>query len=301
MAIEASAYKKITPTKRDLAYHEKFVKGKQVTNIPLEFLIRADEELNPYRSLPVNKEKYLEMKMSIENNGLFNPILVLKEGTSDNFIVLSGDTRHRIYKELEEEYRTMYGLTGEDNRFTAIPAIIHENLAPQEIEEMVIDTNYLQRDPKDQKRIYPKIVEKRARIIENQKNKQGKTIDIVAKEMNIGRTSVYENVLLVRNVIDELASYYYEGYVKKKNIIKFAHYNKRLQRIIYSDYKNKINNKKLDQLKKGLTDDELLQFMAKEIEADPFKKLSVKIPAEKEQEFMEMFEKWLEQNNCSNI
>lgn len=298
MALDPGAYKKLNMTKRDLSYHEKFVVGKTIINIPLEYLVKAGPELNPYELLPENKEKLLEMKMSIENNGLFNPILVLKEEGSKNFTILSGHTRHRLYKELEYEYRVEHKLVGEANPFTAIPAIIHENISLEEAEEIVLDSNYLQRDPKDQKRIYPRIIERRARIIENQKTRSGKTIDIVAKEMNIGRTSVYENVVLVRKVIDELASYYYEGLITKKNIIKFGHYSKQIQRKVYADYKHNLSNKKLSQLKKGLTDEELLKFMSKALDVDPFKKISVKIPIEKEQDFMEMFETWLASNTA---
>lgn len=298
MALDPGAYKKLNMTKRDLSYHEKFVKGKTIINIPLEYLVKAGPELNPFELLPENKEKLLEMKMSIENNGLFNPILVMKEEGSKNFVILSGHTRHRLYKELEYEYRVEHGLTGEHNPFTAIPSIIHEDITMEEAEEIVLDSNYLQRDPKDQKRIYPRIIERRARIIENQKTRSGKTIDIVAKEMNIGRTSVYENVVLVRKVIDELASYYYEGLITKKNIIKFGHYSKQIQRKVYAEYKHNLSNKKLSQLKKGLSDEELLKFMSKALDADPFKKVSVKIPIEKEQEFMEMFETWLAENTA---
>lgn len=241
-------------------YNEKFIiaNNKTIEHISLDRLVNAPPEYNIFSTFKTNPAKLLEMKFSIRSNGLFNPIIVWKEKQGNNYMILSGHTRYKLYKELYQEAKAYQD--GSEKKYATIPAIVYGAYEIDELKakEIIIDTNYIQRDL--DKRYIPFIVSHRVEIVKQQKDRQGKTLDIVAEELNMGRTAVYENLVLATRVIDSLASYYYEGLLRKKNVIRFSFYDEITQYKIYETCKSHFTNAKVCKLKPGMSFKEIYKL-----------------------------------------
>lgn len=277
-------------------YNNQYVKDRETKDLELSCLIPAPDEYNIFSSMKQDEFKLLEMKFSILENGLFNPILVWKEKDGNNYIILSGHTRVNIYKELEVELRIEGDPRAE--HFRRIPAIIYkyEDLTEEAAREIILDTNYIQRASVD-KRYMPMLVQHRADIVKRQKDRRGKTLDIVAAELKIGRTSAYEDLTLASKVIEEIASYYYEGLLRKKNVIKFAMYNKDLQERVYRSCKRYFTNDRVSKLKKDMDYDTIYETLSGQlVKKKELVEVSFKVSAEYEKEFRRAVNKLIRTN-----
>jgi len=263
-------------------YHNRFVKDKQIVRIPLGYLIKAPDEYNLFSQLETDPAKRLEMKFSIMNSGLFNPIIVWKEKEGEDYMILSGHTRVEMYKELYLESKDYQD--GSEDKYEAIPAIVYDydEIDLLKAKEIIIDTNYIQRDI--DKRFVPLLVQSRADIVKNQTDRAGKTFDLVAEDLGLSRTSVYENLTLATKVIEEIASYYYEGYVTKKNIIKFAAYDEMLQYKIYEECTQHLSNAKIARLKRNMTFEEIKKVLSRELGPEK-QKVTFEVPKHRVEEF----------------
>lgn len=287
MAISASSYNKIPNQIKNIEeYNQRFATDRPIQKIPISLLIKAPDEYNVFSKMKSDPVKMLEMKFSIYNNGLFNPIIVWKEPQGSNYMILSGHTRTSLYKDIYTELKLAND--PKSNEFESIPAIVYEysELTEDKAREIIIDTNYIQRDM--DKRVLPLVVQCRADIVRKQKNRQGKTLDLVAKDLKISRTSAYENLVLSTKVIDELASYYYEGYIRKKNIIKFAYFDRLTQFKIYEECRSYFSNERIALLKKGMDFNTIKNTLITEIEhKDEVVEVKFKVKASQMDDFKE--------------
>lgn len=297
------AYEKKPNVKESIeAYNSKYLRH-TVETIPLEYLIPAPPELNIFSTLPKDKYKRLEMKFSIMNSGLFNPIIVWKQEQGNNYMILSGHTRTEIYKEIHTEF-TKYQ-SPDAIHFKSIPAIVYQydELDMDKAYEIIIDTNYIQRASIDN-RYMPMLVQHRTQIIQQQKDRQGKTLDIVAKELRVGRTCVYENLLLATKVDDYLAAYFYSGILTKKNVIKFAAYDIKTQFKIYRQCSAYICNASVSKLNSKMNFEQIKATLIKYKLAENVpteKAVSFKINSNYERQFKRAVNKLIRENGYNKF
>ena len=97
--------------------------------------------------------------------------------------------------------------------------------------------------------------------------------------------------LISENVYAPLQELYYDGKLKRKAILKFTYFDGDTQQWIYDNFKEQITETKVNVLKKNMNRDAIANVF--NAEAQGIKKLTVEIPADRVEEFREMFEEWL--------
>lgn len=263
----ASMLSKLVESEPVDSYMEFIYKNKgdiEVKNLKLYDLVEAPKEWNFFP--PLSSMKMLEMIYSIRENGLFNPILTWeREG---EYMILSGHNRVSAYRELMKE---------DEEKYSSIPSIIFskDEIDEAKAKEIIIDTNYVQRE--DDKRILPMIVKNRMDIVKKRKDLKGRTIDIVADEMNIGRTTIYKINLIATRIIPELAELYFNGTLTKDAVTKFAWFNEGVQRKIYKQFKDKISNDTVLKLRKKMDFSQIKECFEEEDDTE-YVHLLIRVP-----------------------
>lgn len=259
---------------------------KPITNIDINLLYPAPESWNFFPE--ISDDKMLEMMFSIMENGLFNPIIVWEQ--DDGYMILSGHNRVNAYKRILLEYKNTPNFNRKE--YETIPAIVYRKNEIDELKakEIIIDTNYIQRE--EDRRLMPQIVKNRLEIVKNRKDVKGRTIDIVAKELGISATKVYEDQLIANKIIPELSEFYFNNELKKKSILRFAWFDKETQKWIYENYKDKITDDNVIKLKKSMTKEDIKDCFN---DTNYVKKVSVaiRVPEFLKEEFREMAIKWI--------
>lgn len=104
--------------------------------VKIDDLYNAPDEWNFYDRLPPGKMQ--ELVESIINIGLQEPIIVWKKDNKDKYMILSGHNRVRAYKILCENQ--------DSEKYSKIHAVIKDkNLSEEEAKEIIVDTNWVQR------------------------------------------------------------------------------------------------------------------------------------------------------------
>lgn len=270
-------------------YHEIIKKSeKDIINIDVNLLSPAPDDWNFFPE--ISDDKMLEMMFSIQENGLFNPIIVWER--HGRYMILSGHNRVKAYKRIMNEYE---GTEGFDKRkYETIPAIVYreDEIDEMKAKEIIIDTNYIQRE--EDKRIMPQIVKNRLEIVKNRKDVKGRTIDIVAKELGISATKVYEDQLIANRILPEFNEMYFNGELKKKSLLRFAWFDIKTQEWMKDNFMDYINDERAMKLKKGMTKKEIEKCLTFE---DNIKRVYVtmRVPEELSNDFREMANKWIKE------
>lgn len=237
----------------------------------------------------ISEPKLLEMIFSILENGLFNPIIVWEQ--EDGCMILSGHNRVEAYKRIIKKYRDTPNFKKEE--YETIPAIVFKKgeIDEEKAREIIIDTNYIQRD--EDKRLMPKIIKNRLDIVKNRKDIKGNTIDIVAEELGLSRTKIYEDQLIANKIIPELNDFFFNNIIKKKSLLRFAWFTKEVQEWIYNNFRDDITDNNVMKLKRHMDKDSMEEcFKNNEIK---MVNVYVKIPEEFRDEFRKMASEWIEE------
>lgn len=266
------------------------VEEKQVQNIPLSKLIPAPAGWNFFP--PISEDKMLEMMMSIQENGLFNPIILWKQGTE--YMILSGHNRVIAYNRILSEYVNTPNFNPEE--FSSIPSRVFAEDEINEIKarEIIIDTNYIQRD--EDKRLLPIIIKNRIEITQKRKDKKGRTIDIVAKELGIGRTKIYEDFIIGEEIIPEISNLFFDGVITKKALLRFAWYNKGVQKYLYDQCKKYITTQNCMKIKKGMSRNELVELFKSTAKEERTIIVQFDVPESLKEDFKTMCALWLKEH-----
>lgn len=262
---------------------------KPIERINIESLVSAPKEWNFFPK--ISEDKLLEMIFSIQENGLFNPIIVWKQRNNE-YMILSGHNRVRAFNRIIGEYSNVEGFN--KDKYESIPAIVFEKeeIDEDKAKEIIIDTNYIQREGKDLRRVMPFIVKNRLDIVEKRKDLKGRTIDVVAEELKISATKVYEDSLIANEIIPELSELYFNEELKKKPLLRFAWFEKRVQRWMYETFKDEINDQTAMKLKRDMKQDEIIKCFT---EIDNIKRVNItmKVPEKHKDDFRKMATKWI--------
>lgn len=260
--------------------------GKPVEQVPLEKLVPAPKEWNFFP--PISDGKMLEMMLSIQENGLFNPVILWQQGK--NYMILSGHNRVDAFNRILLEYGDAKDF--DKREFEDIPAIIYGEHEIDELKakEIIIDTNYIQRD--EDKRLLPIIIKNRIEITKNRKDRKGRTVDLVAKELGLSKTKVYEDYTIGKQIIPELAELFFDEKITKKALLRFVWYNKGVQKYLYDKFKNNITTENAMQIKRNMSRDELSKIFSQKTE-DKTVVVQVRIPESLKDEFRKMFDEWI--------
>lgn len=276
-------------------------KTKTAIMIKLSELYSAPSKWNFYDKLDDNKLS--ELMDSIEENGLLEPVIVwdvdfetIEDEYGDEidkydfdgnkYCLLSGHNRTFAYKKL-------YEVTNDD-KYLSIPAFILKNdeINIMQAKEIVIDANYVQR-VLNTKEMEMSIMYKYDEI-ESNKERKGRTRDIVANELGISSAKV-EQYRRLHSIIQPLKDMVYEDKIALTSILKVADKSTEIQKFIYTEYGDVLSNKLLNKVKPYMTKkDEIKKVFDKELTPKvKKKKVSVEVPEDLIDEFKEMAYQWI--------
>lgn len=258
----------------------------EVVNLNIDSLHPSPDEWNFYPA--ISDKKMLEMVLSIIENGLFNPIIVWER--DNGYQILSGHNRVMAYEKIVEEYKEEENFDKE--KYQCIPAIIYgkDEIDESKAREIIIDTNYIQRE--EDRSLMPTIVKNRLEIIRSRKDVKGRTIDILAKELGISSTKVYEDHVIATKTIPELNELFFNEDIRKKSLLRLAWFDKPTQNYIYKNYKDVLIDSRIEKLKKGMEKEEIDKCFTEEIIKK--KLVTTPVPSFLIDDFKEMAKLWLD-------
>jgi ParB family chromosome partitioning protein len=261
--------------------------NKTAVLLDIESVFPSPDEWNFYPE--ISEKKMIEMMLSIMENGLFNPIIVWQQG--NKYQILSGHNRVIAYKRIVNEYSSLKNF--DINKYKKIPAIVYkeEELDELKAREIIIDTNYIQRE--EDKSLTPTIIKHRLEILRNRKDIKGRTIDILAKELGISSTKVYEDHVIATKIIPELNEFFFNNKIRKKSLLRFAWFNKETQKKIYKEYNKELTDDRISKLKKGMTGEEIRECFKGKIIRKTL--VTVSVPESLAKEFKIMSKIWLKE------
>lgn len=250
----------------------------KLIELDISTLEPAPEEWNFYKTL--NSDKMEELLNSIMNNGLLVPIIVweLSENNLNNkHMILSGHNRVRAYKILKED-------TG-DSKYSKIQAIIKKKseLSDDEAREIIIDTNWVQRtlSPIEKaKSIIEKYTVLKSKSLYNSnynKYGEGRTRDLIGEQFKISGRTVerYKNLNFL---IDDLSDLVNNNKLSISVASKISLLDKDIQSWLFKNYRNNLNSKYINHIRKDMTIDEIEDIFIDILKTEEIKKISVKIP-----------------------
>jgi ParB family chromosome partitioning protein len=270
----------ISKEHKKLEYSD-FWRDRPITEIPISLLDNAPHDWNIFP--PLSETKMLYLKMSIENSGLFDPIIV-KEKENGRYMIISGHNRVQAHRELLEEYN--------DDKYTNIRAIVYkkEELDDKKAKEMIIDTNFIQRGDFNST-LRTKILQARSEIYQTQKDKKSRNIKELAESFGIKKSAIYDDFAIIEKLHPQYKEQFFKNKMSRRVALKLAQFSIETQQwIIDTLPPARDDNTKL--LKKNMTREQIEKIFL----TDNSKKRTVKvqIPDERYDEFLKMYHNFLE-------
>ena len=276
----------ISRTEQEQSRYEKFIMNtkKNIVEVDVHLLDPAPLNWNIFPKL--SDTKITQLVFSIENSGLFDPIIVW-EKENGRYMILSGHNRVAAFQRLLQEY-------SDDDTYVYIPAIIYQKdeLTQEQAKEIIIDTNFIQRGDFNP-RLRAKILQARKDIYKNQKDKKGRNIKEIAKELGLKKTAIYEDFTIIEKTIPFFQNLYYEGTISRKSILKIATLSFDLQNIISTKYPDKITDRKIASINKNITEEDINTLFESSNTFAMDKTVKVKIPSNRYDEFMAIYNKFI--------
>jgi len=259
-------------------------------------IFRMEEAPSTWNRYPLLKEsqpeKYLELKLSIYENGVEDP-LVLWHQRNESYMVLSGHNRWDICMEIIRECRN----TGDfdEKKYRFVPSIVYEKseIDEERAKEIIDDTNLYRDFSKLPEKIKMQIMNDRVEVYKKRRYAKGERIDQLVKDFGLKKSAIYEVISLNEKVIEPLRKLFFEGRLKKKTVLRFTFFDRETQQWIFNEFGNSINDVKVNALKKNMTREEITNVF--ESEGKGIKKLTVEVPENRVEEFKELFEKWIKE------
>lgn len=264
---------------------------KKIEYIDISKMEGAPAEWNRYPLLKDNQpDKYLELKLSIYEKGVETPLVLWKQ-PGGVYMILAGHNRRDICAEIITDCREEEGF--DEEKYRMIPCIVYQEdeLDETKAREIIDDTNLYRDFSKLPEKIKQQIVVNRLAIYKRRHYAKGERIDQLMKDFGLKKSAIYDAIALNENVIEPLQKLFFDGVLKKKSVMRFAFFPKDTQQWMYDEYAEQISDAKVNALKKNMTRDEIAQVFQSENRA--VKRLTVEIPADREEEFREMYKKWL--------
>lgn len=280
--------------KRQQGYREIIEKtGKNEQKIDLGLMDDAPEEWNEDfpRLRDKQPSKYVELKMSIYNKGVLEPI-ILWEQENGRYMILSGHNRRDASRDIIEECKDEPGF--DENKYRFIKSVVYsvDELTKEDAQEIIIDTNYVQREYTP--RLLIAITRKRMNYMQKQRYSKGQSIEQMAKEMNIKKSTIYDNIAIDTKVIEPLQNLYYDRKITKKAVLKFTYFDFDAQNWIVDNFSEQITDARVKRLKKSMKSrEEIQKVFTDEDKGIKYKRIEVNIPENRVEEFQKMVDNFL--------
>lgn len=292
-----STAKDVTNTLRNLGEREKEIETgkKKLEHIDVYQIDNAPDGWNLYpRLIDTQKDKYLELKLSIFEKGVEEPCIVWEQ-EDGRYMMLAGHNRKDISREIIEECSEEPAF--EENKYRYIPCIVYaaSELDEKQARNIINDTNLYRDFSKLPRRVKTEIIRSRMDNYKRRRYAKGESIEQLAKDFGVEKSALYEELAISEKIYQPLRELYYCGELTRKAVLKFHYYAMDTQEWIYENYSDKITEAKVKSLKKSMGRSEISSLF--ESEKEEMKKITVDVPMGKVAEFKEMFAAWLEAQN----
>lgn len=216
-----------------------------ISLVSLEQLEEAPVEWNFYGVLP--SYKMTELIESIEEIGLQNAPVVWEQD-NNKYMILSGHNRVRAYIMLRD--------SGE-KEYDKIPVSIRkkDELTPEQAEQIIIDTNWVQRQLTPMQKSMS-IIKKYKAVKEENKGKRVNVNEIIAKEYDITKRQITDYKSLM-NLIPKIQQLVEDSKISIKAGVRISRYSNDIQNEIAENYPARVINKKYNLLKEDMTLEEI--------------------------------------------
>ena len=261
--------------------------GMDIFQLELDKLKAAPNEWNFYTCL--NDNKMSELIESIIDNGLLNPIIVWEQ--DNDYMILAGHNRVRAYSMLYEQ-------TGNEKYKKIFTCIKKKNeISEDEARAIIIDTNFVQRQLSTMEKT-KSIVIKYNQLGRKKRNSLGETTaEIIAKQYNLKERQIY-NYYKLNNLIPEFMERIDMGKLSIKSGLKLATIDSKLQKNIYENYNDVLDNNRIKNLDIKLDKEEIITQLKSSI--DELVPVTVKIPVDLQDEFRIYIDKWLTEKKLNS-
>lgn len=255
--------------------------ARTITMIPLSQLTPAPDEWNFYSPLPDGK--FIELLDSIQSTGLLHPIVVWQRPSGEK-MVLSGHNRLRAYREL-------YRKTG-NREYASIPSTLLTELSESEAREIVIDSNWVQRNltPSEKARsIYQKYMLS-GRKKRSTNGTRRSSYDIIAEEYGLSGRQVARYVKLgslpqfLHRLVDE-------DKLPIVSALMLVDFPEESQRHLAMNWSEKLRSKYIKRLNPEMS---LSEIDAALMEKPATVSVTIEVPSQLERRFRRMAKRWLE-------
>ena len=230
--------------------------GLDVHQIELNKLNDAPDAWNFYSTL--SESKMTELIESIRELGLMHPVVVWEQ-MDGSYMILSGHNRKKAYELLLEETS--------DDKYKKIYCYVKKqgDITEAEAKEIIIDTNWVQRElsPIEKaKSIYQKYTSfKSSREGFRNKNYQGKTRDLVAKQFEITGRQVSDYYKL-NDLTPEFKELLEANRISIKAGVRLAQFDGSTQKFIYDNYNETLHNKIILKLETSFSQEEISEIFS---------------------------------------
>lgn len=264
---------------------------KRIEYIDIWKMEAAPPEWNRYPLLRDSQpEKYLELKMSIYEKGVEDP-LVLWQREGGTYTILAGHNRRAVCAEILGECGDGEGFKEEKFRYLPCVVYLDEELDEAGAREIIDDTNLYRDFSRLPEKTKVQIIGDRVETYKRRRYAKGERIDQLAKDFGIKKSSIYDALALNEKIIGPLQDLYFDGALKKKSVMRFTYFDKATQQWIFDEFGAQISDAKANALKKNMTRAEIEEVFA--TEDRDVRKITVEVPETRVEEFREMFKKWL--------
>lgn len=169
----------------------------QYVNLPLSLLEEIDNQ--PF---PINKSKIEQIADSIENVGVIEPIIVVKDG--EKYKILSGRHRFRACKKL-----------GKDD----IPCYIRNIKADDDIARYIIIATNTDRNNEYKPSVYAKAYAEQLSLMKKLGKKS--TVSAIAEQNGLSRKQIYRYIRLT-HLISEMQGFVDNGIISIETAVEFS-------------------------------------------------------------------------------
>lgn len=275
----------------------------QVSKLPIASLYAApySDEWNDFKKL--SSDKAYELNQSIVDGGLLTPIIVWKvnknsinevyENNNDpygfvghEYMILAGHSRTYAFVEL-------YNATGDD-RYTKIDAVVRENLTYEQAKYIIKVTNFVNRElsPAEKRRNINYL----HRNLSNEETSGTKIAKKIASDSGSKLRTVQYYMSINENLIDEFAEWFDNERITLGSAIKLVRLTNDMQRWMYEEYGDSINDKILKGLQPSYDKKEQISNLFDRSSELEYMLVSIEIPKCLEKKFRTMASKWISKN-----
>ena len=181
----------------------------QYVNLPLSLLEEIDNQ--PF---PINESKIEQIADSIENVGVIEPIIVVKDG--EKYKILSGRHRFRACKKL-----------GKDD----IPCYIRNVKADDDIARYIIIATNTDRNNEYKPSVYAKAYAEQLSLMKKLGKKS--TVSAIAEQNGLSRKQIYRYIRLT-NLIPEMQCLVDDGIISIETAVEFSFLSIEKQSSLYN-------------------------------------------------------------------